>query len=75
MKKIMISAGLLTMFLLNQAAITDGGNSKADGKKGRKKEMAKGKEHVCSADCKEGKHRLAHGEKGHQCTAECHKKM
>ncbi|MBP6731255.1 MAG: hypothetical protein KA149_04310 [Chitinophagales bacterium] len=75
MKKVIFTASVAIMFLFSNANALDGNGNKKDGKKGKKKEMVKGKEHVCNSMCIDGKHSLAHGQKGHACTEECHKKM
>lgn len=75
MKKVMLSAAVAAMCLFATAQTSNQTPAKGSGKKMAKKEMAKEKEHTCSAGCKDGKHVFAHGEKGHTCSAECHKKM
>jgi hypothetical protein len=75
MKKVMLSAAVAAMCLFAFAQNGNQNTAKTGAKKTAKKEMAKEKEHTCSAACKDGKHVFAHGEKGHTCTAECHKKM
>ena len=73
MKKLLVTTALLAT-LISANAYTTGQQEKKDKKAGTKKEMKKGKEHVCNSTCTKEAHALKHGEKGHTCTEACHKK-
>lgn len=73
MKRLLVATALLATFVTANA-YTTGQQEKQNKKAGTKKEMKKGKEHVCNSTCTKESHALKHGEKGHTCTEACHKK-